>query len=64
MELEAPDEETFNAAVDRVKTLGYLRFLYLLLVLRNGGEELLEIRVRHAAKHLRELLGRVDSLAI
>ncbi len=58
------DPEVIDPIIDRIKTVGYLRFLYLVLILRNGGEELIETRIRHSLEHLEELLGRVDSLAI
>ncbi|MBQ6173168.1 MAG: phosphotransferase [Clostridia bacterium] len=64
LDLGITDEEALRPIIDRVKVAGYVRFLYLLLILRNGGEELLQTRVRHTLEHLDELLGHVDSLAI
>lgn len=64
LETGITDEAALAPVIDRVKTLGYVRFLYLLLILRNGGEELIETRVRHTLIHLAELLERVDSLVI
>lgn len=48
----------------KIRILAYVNFLYLLTVLDVGREDLMPIRIKHTLEHLRELAGRVDSLAI
>lgn len=50
--------------VDRIRVLGYIRYLYTVIAMKNGGEELMETRIRRAAKRLDELIARVDALSV
>ena len=49
---------------DRIRLLGWLRFLYLVAVLEMGLPELLGARIRRSVDNLTELAARVGSLAI
>ena len=62
--LETSDEDTLRQTMKRIKAVGYVRFLYLLAVMRMGGEELIDIRIRHTVAHLNELLAEVDGFSI
>ena len=53
-----------RARVDRIRIVGYVRFLYLLTVLKLGDKALLEIRVRHATQRLNELVAGATTLGI
>ena len=48
----------------KIRILAYVNFLHLLADFGTGGEALTRLRVEHTLAHLRELLGRVDSLAV
>ncbi len=56
--------DALREADDRIRTVGYIRFLYILCVRKIGKPELLDIRVRHTEERLRELLARVTRLEI
>ena len=62
--LDTDDEAALRRAEDRAAVLGYIRFLYLLIVLKLGKPELMEIRLRHTAERLEALLERTDSLEL
>ena len=62
--LDTDDEAALRLAEDRAAVLGYIRFLYLLIVLKLGKPELMEIRLRHTAERLEALLERTDSLEL
>ena len=57
-------EESRALAMDRIALLGRIRFLDLVAVKHKGSDEFREARIAHAQSHLKELLERVDSLAI
>ncbi len=56
--------DALREAEERIQTLAYVRYLYVLCVMKIGEPALHEIRVLHATEHLRELLGRVKRLDI
>lgn len=58
------DPEQIRAAEDRIRVLAYLRYLDRVVTHGMTRPDLKEIRVKHTIEHLRELLARVDSLAI
>lgn len=58
------DAEKLRRAMDRAKAVGYVRFLYLVVVMNMGGEELREARIRSTTEHLLELLETVGSFEI
>ncbi|MBR3098853.1 MAG: phosphotransferase [Clostridia bacterium] len=62
--LGRPDEEALRRNSDKIRVAGYLRFLYVILIQGFCKPELREVRLQHVTEHLRELLPRVDSLAI
>ena len=62
--LEDPDAETLRRARERIELLGSLRFLYQVAVAKFGKPELCEHRIRRTGEKIRELLERVDTLAI
>ncbi len=49
---------------EKIRVLGYVRFLYLIAVLHLGKPELAQIRVSHTLKLLENLLARVDRLSL
>ena len=58
------DAAVIPEAERRIRVVACVRFLFLLRVLNIGKPELMEIRVAHTLKHLRELLSQVTSLEI
>ena len=62
--MDPAGEEQLRQAENKMKAVGYVRFLYLVAVMHLGGEELREARTRHAVKHLQELLETVDSFVL
>jgi len=58
------DAAVIPEAERRIRVVACVRFLFLLCVLNIGKPELMEIRVAHTLKHLRELLPQVASLEI
>ena len=62
--LEDADEESRRDKIKRIMAVGYVRFLYLVIVMRFGGEEFRDLRIRHTIGHLYELLDSVDGFAI
>ena len=62
--LDTDDETALRQAEDRAAVLGYIRFLYLLMVLKLGKPELMEIRLRHTRERLETLLKRTDRLEL
>ena len=63
--MQDTDEETRAAAVLKIRAAGWLRFLKILIV-ENADDhsEMKELRIRHAAEHLADLVFRIDSLDI
>ena len=59
-----PDENTLRQAEDRIEILGYIRFLYLICVMKHGKEELTAVRISRSAERLEKLLGRVTKLIL
>lgn len=51
-------------AEDKIRAVGYIRFLYLLIARKVGKEALREKRIGHGLEHLTELMNRVESLAL
>ena len=59
------DEKQFQEALKKVETMGYLRFLEILIVeMKDVQSELKNLRIRHSAEHLASLVFAVDSLAV
>ena len=58
------DEARRRDTVKRIMAVGYVRFLYLVAVMRFGGEERIALRIRHTVEHLYELLGELEGFAI
>lgn len=58
------DENARREAENRIRILGYLRFLDRVVTHGMTREDLKETRIRHSVEHLRELLPLVDSLGI
>jgi uncharacterized protein (TIGR02172 family) len=48
----------------RIRTVAYVRFLYLVAVLDIGKPELKQLRIDHTLDHLRALASQIDSLEI
>ena len=61
--LGKPDEATYRETLDRIRLLGYVRFLYVLSVI-GGKPEYYEQRIIHSREHLTELCSSVKALAI
>ena len=53
-----------EAARLRIRLVGYLRFLYLVAVKDQTSPELREVRIAHAAEHLRELAWQTEDLLL
>ena len=51
-------------AVERILTVAYVRFLYLVAVLDIGLPEFRQIRIAHSIEHLSALVEQVDRLAL
>lgn len=62
--LDAPDAQAFDEKVKRIVIVGSVRFLYLLVVLRLGGEALRDIRIRDTVKRLETLVEATGDLSI
>ncbi len=62
--LGTDDETEVTQAEDKIRIVGYIRFLYLLNILNIGNSDLKDIRNRHCIEHIRELLERVKRLDI
>ena len=63
--LRHPDAAALREADNRIQVLGYLRFLYVLIVEQEAvGGELKQRRIQHAAEHLDELVPIVRELTI
>ena len=58
------DENELRKIEDRVRVLGYLRFIYILTIIGNGETELREIRLRKSNERLAALLERVTELTL
>lgn len=58
------DERVVRQAEDRIAVLGYVRFLYLLVVRKLGNEERMRVQIDHAARRLTERLSRVECLQL
>ncbi len=56
--------ERDRAVMDRIRLLGYLRFLYTLTTHQAGSEELREQRIRRACRSIAELLPGVGPLTL
>lgn len=57
---DTDDEARIAELRDKIAIVGCIRFLFL--IDDNQDSELFDIRVEHTVQHLRELLGRVDTL--
>ena len=58
--LNGADERKRKDFIRKSTILGYVRFLYLVSVLRIDKPELMEARIRHAAEMLKELTAAED----
>ena len=58
------EEPVLRDKKNRIMIVAYVRFLFLLIVQKRGAEGLMEVRVRHAAQRLEELLEIVSGLEI
>ena len=58
------EESHEEEIIDRARALAYLQFVYLLHGIGVGDPALKEKRLEHSARHLSEILSRIDSLAI
>ena len=59
------DESTLREALLKVRTVGYLRFLKILLVEQADVHTALhDLQIRHAAEHLAELVPQVTTLCL
>lgn len=54
------DGERGKLTMKKIMTVGYVRFLYLVAVLRFGGDEWIDLRIRRTVEHLNELIDEVD----
>ena len=61
--LGTPDAAALHRAMQKVRAVGYVRFLYLVAVMPFGGA-LTDTRIRHTVEHLTELLEELDSFAL
>ena len=61
---EGMDAAQIAQAEDRIRLVANVRFLHLVGILGITKPELKQIRVDHALAHLRELIERVDRLAV
>ncbi len=64
LELYLPDGAAESIETNRVRAVGYLRFLYLVSVMGNGKAELKEKRIRRSAETIRSLLPGLDELSL
>ena len=48
----------------KIRIVAYIRFLYLMSVLKIGREDLMQLRTEHTLEHLHELIGQVNSLEL
>ncbi|MBR6966574.1 MAG: anti-sigma factor antagonist [Clostridia bacterium] len=62
--IEPADEDQLPGIRDRIRALGYVRFLYLVAVLNLGGEQYRETRIRRSIEALQELVPRVPDFAV
>lgn len=62
--LEGRGAEALKRAEDRAALLGYVRFLHMICVLGLGKPELNALQTEHTLARMRELAGRVNSLAL
>lgn len=62
--LGTSDGALLSRTMRRVMAVGYVRFLYLVAVMRFGGEELVELRVRHTVARLQELMDGLDDFTM
>ena len=62
--LGSSDEALFRRTMRRVMAVGYVRFLFLVGVMRFGGEELIELRVRHTVERLQAALDGLDGFTL
>ena len=53
-----------DVIIDKIRLLGYLRFLYVLVEKKHGRPELMEVRLQHTVSHLTELCGLVRDLSL
>ena len=58
------DASALREAEAKIKIVGCVRFLQVLLLMGIGREELMQRRVEHTLEHLRALAWKVDSLEI
>lgn len=58
------DDPAIQQKQDKIQVLGVIRFLYIVLVMGLGKQELKEIRLRRNLERLEALLERVDALAL
>lgn len=61
---EDRDPAALEETVKKIKIVGCVRFLEILLLMGIGSEDLMQIRIEHTLAHLRELLWTVDSLEL
>ncbi len=62
--LGEPGEVQYKEAENKIRLLGYIRFLYLVAVLGIGKEEKRPVQIRRALEQLEELAGQVRELAL
>ncbi len=58
------DEKTLSQAKSKIELLSYVRFMQVLIVLKVGNPELMDIRIKHSIEHMRKLLETVEDLCI
>ena len=59
--METNDSRALDAAADKIRAAGYLRFLHILIEeYKNRDHELKAVRIRHAAEKLDELAWKVS----
>ena len=61
---EGRSEEEIREAERRISVVAYVHFLYWQTVLKRGLADLVPIRVRHCAEHLRELTEGIEGLTV
>ena len=59
---DTDDEKELNKMRDKIRILGYIRFLNIIIESDLKDSELGKIRIKHAIEHLGELIKQVDSL--
>lgn len=59
---DTEDEAEIQRLREKIMIVGCIRFLYLISIMPDTGSELFKLRVKHTARRLEDLVGRVETL--